>query len=42
MYCLHVIIELLKDNTDPKELLNKRISDEEMEGYRKKYFNEEL
>jgi len=42
MYCLHVIIELLKDNTDPKELLNKRISDEEMENYRKKYFNEDL
>lgn len=42
MYCLHVIIELLKDKTDPDELINKRITDEEMELYRKKYFNSEL
>ena len=42
MYCLHVIIELLKDKTNPSELLNKRITDEEMESYRKKYFNSEI
>ena len=42
MYCLHVIIELLKDKTNPTELLSKRITDEEMQSYRKKYFNSEI
>ena len=42
MYCLHVIIELLKDNTNPEKLINKRITDEEMEKYRKEYFNSDL
>jgi hypothetical protein len=42
MYCLHVIIELLKDKINPTELLSKRITDEEMQSYRKKYFNSEI
>ena len=39
MYCLYIIIKLLRQEKKPLELKNIRISDEEMRDYRKIYFN---
>ena len=39
MYCLYVIIKLLREDINPNDIKNYRISDEEMRDYRNIYFN---
>lgn len=39
MYCLYIIIKLLREDINPNDIKNYRITDQEMKDYRNIYFN---